>query len=347
MNPHRIRRAVDAMSGYVPGEQPSEPGVVKLNTNENPYPPAPAVAAALRGATADVLRLYPDPVSARLCERIAEIHGARPDQVFVANGSDEILALCARAFVERDGAAGWFEPSYSLYPVLAQIEGIGCRPVDLGPEFEWRDPLGCGASLFYLTNPNAPTGMLHPEEAVRAFCARFPGVVLIDEAYVDFAPRSLMDLALSSDRVLVARTLSKSHSLAGLRLGYAVGPAPLIGAMMKIKDSYNVDRLTQELALAALSDLGPMQANAARIVATRDRTAAALEAMGARVCPSATNFLWIRPPRRPAPEVYADLRARGILVRHFDLPRTAGWLRVTVGADADMDLFLAAMRDVG
>jgi histidinol-phosphate aminotransferase len=346
MQPRLIRRSVDAMSGYVPGEQPREPGIIKLNTNENPYPPSPGVARVLRQASADVLRLYPDPVSSRLCERIAEIHGARPEQVFVANGSDEILGLCARAFVERDGAAGWFEPSYSLYPVLAQIEGIAGRPVELGPDFEWRDPESCGASLFYLTNPNAPTGMLHPEDAVRAFCARFPGVVLIDEAYVDFAPRSLMDLALSSDRVLVARTLSKSYSLAGLRLGYAVGPAPLVAAMLKIKDSYNVDRLTQELALAALNDLDSMRANAARIVATRDRTAEALAAMGFRVCPSATNFLWIRPSRRAAGDVFRDLRTRAILVRHFDMPRTADWLRVTVGTDADMDRFLAAVREV-
>ena len=346
MQTTRIRRAVEAMSGYVPGEQPREPGIIKLNTNENPYPPSPEVGKALRGLAAEDLRLYPDPLCGALRERIAALHGCRPSQVIVVNGSDEVLALCARAFVERDGRIGWFDPSYSLYPVLTEIEGVEGRAVELGPEFEWCDPDACGASLFFLTNPNAPTGMLHPEDRVRAFCARFPGVVLIDEAYVDFAPRTLMDLALSSDRVLVARTLSKSYSLAGLRLGYAVGPEPLIGALFKIKDSYNVDRLAQALALAALGDPDAMRANTARIIATRERVASALTALGCRVFPSATNFLWVRPGTMQADRVFRALRERKILVRHFTMPRTAPYLRISIGTDAKMDAFLAAMRQI-
>lgn len=348
MKTNLVRRSVAAMRGYTPGEQPKEPGIVKLNTNENPYPPAPGIARLLGGYAAEHLRLYPDPVCTRLRARIAEIHGGRPEQVFVGNGSDEVLALCARAFVEHDGTGsiGFFDPSYSLYPVLARIEDVPARPVPLGPRFDWSMPDGYEASLFFLAHPNAPTGLLYPAEIVRGFCARLQGVVLIDEAYADFADRHCMDLALRSPNVLVARTLSKSFSLAGLRLGYCVGPEPLIAAMFRIKDSYNVDRLTQEIALAALNDLDHMRANRARIVATRERTAAALAAMGFEVFPSSANFLWVRPPRRSAESVFLALRERRILVRHFPGPRTGDHLRISMGTDADMDALLKALAEL-
>ena len=334
------------MQGYVPGEQPQDAGIVKLNTNENPYPPAPGVARALRDFSAASLRLYPDPLCRALCAKIAELHGVRSEQVLVANGSDEVLALCARAFAERDGTIGFFEPSYSLYPVLAQIEDVRTRPVPLTPEFEWALPADYAASLFFLTNPNAPTGMLYLEATVRDFCASFDGVVLMDEAYVDFARRDLMDLARTSDRVIVARTLSKSFSLAGLRLGYAVGPAPLIDALHKIKDSYNVDRLAQELGLAALSELPHMRANAARVIATRERTAAALAELGFWVFPSEANFLWVRPPGAPAETVFRALRERKIFVRYFPGPSTGACLRISIGTDGDMERLLAALRRI-
>ena len=339
-----VREAVRRMSGYTPGEQPTASGVIKLNTNENPYPPSPAVGRALAALDPARLRLYPDPVCSRLRKRIAALHGCRDSQIFVGNGSDEVLALCTRAFVERDGSIGYFDPSYSLYPVLADILDVRKAPVDVGPDFGWRMPPDYRCSLFFLANPNAPTGMLHPREEVEAFCRRMPGVVVIDEAYVDFARENCMDLALSMDNVLAARTLSKSFSLAGLRVGYIVGPEPLIAALFKIKDSYNVDMLSQIVADAALSDPDSMLANVERIKATRRRVSEALAALGFKVYPSESNFIWTEPGACRAADLFEHLKSVKILIRYFPGPRTGNGLRVTMGADADMDRFLQAVQ---
>ncbi|MBN1267983.1 MAG: histidinol-phosphate transaminase [Kiritimatiellae bacterium] len=338
-----IRESIRAMTGYTPGEQPGRREVIKLNTNENPYPPSPRVRKLLKDFNADDLRLYPDPVCARLRERLAELHGCGADQVFVGNGSDDILALCVRAFVERDGTVGWFDPSYSLYPVLARIEDVATRPVPLGPEFEWSMPDDYKASLFFLTNPNAPTGILYPKRNVADFCARFPGVVLIDEAYVDFASYHCMDLALERPNVIVARTLSKSCSLAGIRLGYAVGPAELIAAFLTIKDSYNVSALTQEIGLAALSDRAHMEANIERIRIERRRSTAELEKRGFKVYPSESNYLWVRLEGITAKALYEHLRADKVFVRYFPGGRTDDFLRISVGTEGEMTALFGAI----
>ncbi len=345
MNP-RIRRSIQAMSGYTPGEQPRDRRLVKLNTNENPYPPSPRVAEALASLEPADLRLYPDPVCGSLRERIARMHNIRPDQVFVANGSDEALALCTRVFVEDDGTIGFFDPSYSLYPVLAGIRNVAVRPVELGSRFEWRMPDGYRASLFFMASPNAPTGTGYPKELIRAFCEGFPGVVLIDEAYVDFADGHCMDLAASLPNVLVLRTLSKSFSLAGLRVGYVAGDVELVGALLKAKDSYNLDAVAQRLALAALTDLDYMKANVARIRSTRERLTAALRTMGFDVLPSQTNFVFARPPRPAAAELFAGLREHGVLVRYFPGPRTGDYLRMTIGTDPDIDRLIEVAREL-
>jgi len=340
----RIARHVAALTAYTPGEQPSESGLIKLNTNENPYPPSPRVAEALAGFDVARLRLYPDPLCRKLRERIAELHGCGADQVFVGNGSDEILALATRAFVEDDGSIGWFVPSYSLYPVLADIRDVAARPVALAPGFAWAMPEAYRASLFLMTNPNAPTSLLFEKKQVAAFCRGFCGVVLIDEAYVDFARENAMDLALdpANGNTLVMRTLSKAYSLAGLRLGYAVGPRPLIAALYKIKDSYNVDMLAQRVAIAALEDQGHMRANAARIRSSRGRLIDGLRALGYDALPSETNFVFARPPDGDAAGLLAYLRGRRILVRHFAGPITGAHIRITVGTDAEVDALLAA-----
>lgn len=332
------------MQGYTPGEQPTDPRVIKLNTNENPYPPSPAVREALQRLNVETLRLYPDPVSLVLRRKIADLHGGMPDNVFVGNGSDETLALCSRAFVEDDGAIGYFEPSYSLYPVLAQIRTVTASPVELGPDFEWTMPTDFQASLFFMTTPNAPTGIQYPKTEIRAFCACFPGVVVLDEAYVDFAREHCMDLALEYDNVLVLRTLSKSYALAGLRLGYVVGAAPLIEALFKIKDSYNVDRIAQVAALAALSDQAYLRALVERIRTTRLRTITELERMSFHVFPSETNFLWVKPPRISAENLYRRLREQNILVRYFPGRRTQDYLRITIGTDEQMQALVNAIR---
>jgi histidinol-phosphate aminotransferase len=338
-----IRSSVQALHAYVPGEQPRARRLVKLNTNENPYPPSPRVARALARFDVEDLRRYPDPMCNGLRTRIARLHGCTPEQVFVGNGSDEVLALCVRAFVERDEAVGFFAPSYSLYPVLAAIEDVRTKPVELADDFSWRMPADYQAALFCLTQPNAPTSRPFPRSRIAAFCRRFTGVVLVDEAYGDFADEHFVDLALRRPNVVVARSFSKSYSLAGLRLGYAVGPAPLIAALHKIKDSYNVSRLAQLLGEAALDDQRWMRRNVAKVVATRTRTAEALRRRGWTVADSATNFLWARPVGRPAAELFEALRARGIFVRYFPGPRTGDYLRITIGTDAQMKVLLAEL----
>lgn len=337
-----ICKNVQALTAYTPGEQPDDPDVIKLNTNENPYPPSPKVAEALKAFDPTRLRLYPDPVCMALRRRLAEIHGCMVKQVFVGNGSDEILALCTRAFVENDGSVGYFVPSYSLYPVLTDIRGVEKRPVALDAAFTWQMPEGYEASLFFITNPNAPTSLMHDKATVAAFCRNARGVVVVDEAYGDFADETCMDLALAAENTntLVMRTFSKSFSLAGLRFGYVIGPAVLIGALYKIKDSYNMDMLSQMVGLAALSDLPHMQANVQRIRATRARLTDALRTRGWTVCDSQTNFLFARPPNGDAAEVFAALKAAKIFVRYFPGPDTGEYLRITVGTEEQTDRLL-------
>jgi histidinol-phosphate aminotransferase len=331
------------MTGYTPGEQPKRAGLIKLNTNENPYPPSLHVVEALRGLDPASLRLYPDPVSSDVRQAIARLHGVAVEQVFAGNGSDEILALCTRAFVEDDGSIGYFEPSYSLYSVLAAIRNVPGVPCVLTESFEWPEQDPGASALFFLTNPNAPTSLRFARERVERFCRGFKGVVLIDEAYVDFAEADCMELARSLPNVLVMRTLSKSYSLAGIRFGYVVGSKVLIEALFKIKDSYNLDRMTQVVAGAALGDQAHMRANVARIKATRARLAGELTRRGFEVCASETNFLWARPTAMPAREIFEMLKEAGVLIRYFPGERTGAYVRITVGTDVEIDRLLEVL----
>lgn len=342
-----IRKSVQAMSGYVPGEQPKDGDIVKLNTNENPYLPSPDVQDILSMVDVSVLSRYPDPLCMELRKAIAELHGCEVGNVFVGNGSDEVLALCIRAFVELDGSVGWFDPSYSLYPVLADIGDVEKKPVALDASFGWQMPEDYSASLFFLTNPNAPTSLRYSKANVEPFVKGFDGVVLIDEAYVDFADENCMDLALQNDNVLVARTLSKAYSLAGIRLGYCVGSEELIGAMYKIKDSYNVNYLTQEIARVAILDQDTMHANVQAIVETRKVVAGKLSELGFEVCDSQTNFLWVKPPSMTAKTLFQELRKKNIIVRYFgNDERTKDYLRITVGTAPQMFKFLDAVEEI-
>jgi histidinol-phosphate aminotransferase len=335
------------MTGYTPGEQPKRAGLIKLNTNENPYPPSPRVAEALGRLDPRDLRLYPDPVSSDVRQAIAKLHGVAMDQVLVGNGSDEILALCTRAFVEDDEAIGYFDPSYSLYPVLAAIRNVPGVPCALSSTLEWpeRDPEQ--TALFFLANPNAPTSLRFPDERVSRFCRGFNGVVLIDEAYVDFADGDCMELAKTLPNVLVMRTLSKSYSLAGIRFGYVVGSGDLIGALDTIKDSYNLDRMTQALALAAITDQSTMKTNVAKIKATRERLTRELTRRGFEVCKSETNFLWVRPVKMKAQAVFEQLKAAAVLIRYFPGERTGEYVRITVGTDEEINRLLDVLPEEG
>ena len=358
-----IRPLVRKLKPYVPGEQPRIPGLIKLNTNENPYPPAPAVLEATRAAVDARLRLYPDPTSAALRERLAKLHRCRPENIIVGNGSDELLAMALRAFVERGHPwpAGryrhtvqFFDPSYSLYPVLAEMHGSVANATRLNPDFTFPSlhELRQGrehvfnAALTFITTPNAPSGRSYSRAQLEELCLAHTGVVVLDEAYVDFAAENAMELGLKHPHVLVARTFSKAYSLCFQRVGYFVGNAELIGALHKIRDSYNVNGLGQVAALATLDELPYYRAGFKKVISTRQRVTRELEALDFRVIPSETNFILARPPGFPARQWLKKLRDRKILVRWFDQPAVDQYLRITIGTDNEMDLFLKETRSI-
>ena len=345
-----IRPSVQALAPYVPGEQPKLRRVVKLNANENAYPPSPKVKEALRDFDPPRLRLYPDPTFNGLRHRLARRYGCKADRIFVGNGSDEVLRLAIDVFVRNAAPVGVFEPSYSLYPVLAEIREAPLVSVPLPPDdaaLAALRPPEPRPDLFCLVNPNAPTGTMFGIDAVRAFArALAPSTLLIDETYAAFAGEDCLPLALEEPNVVVSRTFSKAWSLAGLRVGVLVGPAPMVEALYKVKDSYNVDALAQTLAEAALSDPDWMQENARRLAATRDRFSEALRAKGWDVTPSRTNFVWCRPPApKTAEEMQAKARARGFLLRRFaGDPKVSDHLRISMGTDEEMDELLGLLR---
>ncbi|MBR0458940.1 MAG: histidinol-phosphate transaminase [Victivallales bacterium] len=343
-----VRKAIAEMAGYVPGEQPKGVPLVKLNTNENPYPPSPKVFEALREFDASCLRLYSSPASDAVREAAAEVYGMKPEQFLIGNGSDDLLTIALRTFVGEGERLAFAEPSYSLYPVLGELQGAQKRPVPLTENFELPDnaaELAGDAKLFLFARPNAPTGNPTPLPVVEKLCREFAGVVWIDEAYADFSGESCLSFVNRFPNVVVSRTLSKSYSLAGLRLGIACAPGALIQEMLKVKDSYNVDRLAQTLAVAALRDQAYMKENCRRICETRDWLAGKLVSLGCKVLPSATNFLFVQ-PKHPAPELFAGLRGKGYLVRYFALPRIDQYLRITIGTREDMEGFLAAFQEL-
>jgi histidinol-phosphate aminotransferase len=404
-----IRPLVRRLRAYVPGEQPKVRGLVKLNTNENPYPPSPKVLRAIRSAVDSRLRLYPNPTAERLREKLAALHHCRPANIIVGNGSDELLALATRGFVEpesacpptpRAGQESWsaglqpalsgvswekpsatrrsespaspsnfsvllppnpraravvqfFTPSYTLYPVLAEIAGARANPVPLTADFGLPTiaelTAGCWdfqAALTFITTPNAPTGRGYATADLETLCRAQRGVVVLDEAYVDFARENAMALALRHRHVLVARTFSKAYSLCFQRIGYFVGHDDLIAALQKIRDSYNVNGLGQIAALATLADLPYYRRGFRRILATRERLSNELSKMGFTVLPSQANFIFARPPNFPAEVWLQKLRARKVLVRWFAAPETKDYLRITIGTDAEADALLRAARFV-
>jgi histidinol-phosphate aminotransferase len=370
-----IRPLVHALHAYVPGEQPKVKGLIKLNTNENPYPPSPKVLAATRAAVDGRLRLYPNPTAQALREKLATLHGCGPENIIVGNGSDELLALAVRAFVEPKDSyrtadlheneyvlvdesrtrVQYFWPSYSLYPVLAETHGAVTNAVPLKTDFglpsvaelkrgkQW----DFRAALTFVTTPNAPSGRGFSTAELDTFCAAMKGVTVLDEAYVDFAPENALALALKHPHVLISRTFSKAYSLCFQRVGYFVGHPELIAALDKVRDSYNVNGLGQVAALATLSDLGYYRRNFKRIIATRERLRRELTGLGFEVLPSATNFLLCRPPGLPAKQWLEELRARKIIVRWFSAPEVNAFIRVTVGTDAEADALLKAVRAIG
>jgi len=337
---------------YVPGEQPKDRKYVKLNTNENPYPPSPRVLEAIRSAADETLRLYPDPSGDALRDAIASSFGLTRENVYIGNGSDELLAFCFPAFFEPEGLPILFaDVTYSFYPVYAQLFRIPYRLVPLDEQFN----LSVEGYLqenggILIANPNAPTGMGVPLESIEKILrCNDNRVVVLDEAYVDFGCESSVGLINRFPNLLAVRTLSKSYSLAGLRVGFALGSKELIDGIIRVKDSvnsYTVDRLAQAGAREAIRDDAYFQETKSKIIRTRGRVASRLENFGFRVLPSQANFLFVSHPQTPARVLFQKLREQGILVRFFDKPRIDHFLRVSIGTDGEMDLFLEAVARI-
>ena len=356
-----IRPLVHELHAYVPGEQPKIRGLIKLNTNENPYPPSPKVLAAVKAAVDGRLRLYPNPTAEKLRIKLAKLHGCKPENIIIGNGSDEVLALAVRAFVEPNpkskvqspkSVVQYFTPSYSLYPVLADIHGAAKTAVPLNPDFsipsmpelKRGDQWDFNAALTFVTTPNAPSGRGYETAELEKLCRAQKGVVVLDEAYVDFANENALELALTFPHVLVARTFSKAYSLCFQRVGYFVGHTELIAALDKIRDSYNVNGLGQIAAEATLDDLKFYRTNFKKIIATREWLARELTKLGFRVLPSQANFLLAKPPLFPAQAWLQKLREQKILVRWFSAPEVSDYLRITIGTPAEAEALVQAVR---
>ena len=343
---------VRRLTPYVPGEQPKLANLVKLNTNENPYGPSPRVLEALRAEAADTLRLYPDPNSDRLREAIAAFHGVQANEVFVGNGSDEVLAHAFLALLKHDAPILFPDISYSFYPVYCGLYEIEYREIPLTDAFEIKvDDYFMPNGGIIFPNPNAPTArLLALGEIERLLARNTDSVVVVDEAYIDFGGESAVGLVKKYPQLLVVHTLSKSHSLAGLRVGYALGQAELIEALVRVKDSFNsypLDRFAQAGAIASMQDRAYFDQTRHKVMATRERLVADLAALGFEVLPSAANFVFARHPQKDGAELAQALRSRSIIVRHFKKPaRIAPFLRITVGTDEQCQALVAALRDL-
>jgi histidinol-phosphate aminotransferase len=347
---------VHGLTPYVPGEQPKLPNLVKLNTNENPYGPSPRVIEALAREAGDSLRLYPDPTADRLRQAIAAHWGCiGPENVFVGNGSDEVLAHAFLALLKHEGPVLFPDVTYSFYPVYCGLYDIRFETVPLAEDFALRvddylRPGGEKAGGIVIANPNAPTGCALPLADIDRLAAASPdSVVLVDEAYVDFGAESAVALVARHPNLLVVQTLSKSRSLAGLRVGFAIGQPHLIEGLNRVKDSFNsypLDRLAQAGAVAAFEDREWFERTRRAVIASREALVEDLEGLGFQVLPSNANFVFARHPRRDGAELAKALRSRSIIVRHFRQPRIDQFLRISVGTDDQCAALVKALREI-
>ena len=334
---------------YVPGEQPKLTKLVKLNTNENPYGPSPKALEAMRSELTDNLRLYPDPNSDLLKQAVARYYDVQPNQVFLGNGSDEVLAHIFHGLFQHDAPLLFPDISYSFYPVYCGLYGIPFEPVALDEQFQIRveDYRKPNAGIIF-PNPNAPTGCLLALEAIeRLLEANTESVVVVDEAYIDFGGETAISLVDRYPNLLVTQTLSKSRSLAGLRVGLAVGHPDLIEALERIKNSFNsypLDRIAIVGAAAAFDDRAYFEETCNKVIASREKLVAELTDRGFEVLPSAANFIFARHPQQDAAELAGKLREQGVIVRHFKLPRISQFLRITVGTEEQNQALLDALN---
>jgi histidinol-phosphate aminotransferase len=342
-----LRPSIRAMAGYTPGEQPQGDGIVKLNTNENPYPPSPrALAAVAEYLRSDRLRKYPDPLGTAFREAAGRVLGVDPAAILIGNGSDDILTIVTRAFVPEGGLVVSPSPSYLLYHTLAEIQGARFAAVPFTPEWQLPRPWPLpDAHLTLVANPNSPTGTAVPLAALQALAQELRGPLVVDEAYVDFADANAASLARLPN-VIVTRTLSKSYSLAGLRFGFAIAAPELVRELIKVKDSYNCDMLSLAGALAAIEDQEHMVAARARILRTRGRLTEAIGRLGFDVLASQANFVWATRADRPVRPIFEELKCRRILVRYMNYSGHGDGLRISVGTDAEVDRLLKELLNI-
>jgi len=354
-----FRPDIDRIAGYMPGEQPQDAGWVKLNTNENPYPPSPRVMEAIAEAARGKLNLYPDPLGTTFRKAAAEVLGLEPDWILPANGSDENLTILTRAFCDPNDTAVFPYPSYILYETLADLQGTRHTRILLRPNWSWdldgARPAYSSAKLLFVPNPNSPSGNKWDDSTLKALVPS-RGVLVLDEAYGDFADQPHRAELLRSEvgkRIIITRSFSKSYSLAGVRFGFAMADPDLIAGMRKVKDSYNCDRIALAAATAAIQDQAWMQANVAKIRATRARLTPELTKLGYTVVPSQANFVWATHASGRHKEIYEALKNRKILIRYMAFPGVpwapGGLLdghRITVGTDAEIDSLVEALRQL-
>lgn len=348
MVPKYIRPNIAHMAGYTPGEQPAaDAKVVKLNTNENPYPPSPKVLEALSRIEPDHLRKYPQPLADTFRDAAGLLHGVRRENIIAGNGSDDILSIALRTFLGPKGALACPDPTYSLYPVLAEMNEVNYIQIPWGKDYTLPVDELCKTNpgAIFFANPNAPTGHMVPFNVVRDLAKSYSGLLLIDEAYADFSGENCIDLVSEFPNVVISRTLSKAYSLAGLRFGYAIARADTIEQMMKVKDSYNCDVVSIKLATAAIMDQDYARQNWHVICIERDRLSTELTQLGWSIIPSRANFLFAQPPKaKSARQIYQALKTQGILVRYFDKPGLDDRLRITVGTPDEDEILLKALR---
>lgn len=340
---------VHRLEPYVPGEQPQIDGLIKLNTNESPYPPSPKVLGLFNQQAVDRLRLYPDPHSKALVSTISQYYGVENNQVFVGNGSDEVLGLLFMAFFKQDKPLLFPDISYSFYPVYAQLFDIATELVPLAEDFtiQFADYARPNGGIIF-PNPNAPTAIGTSLVEIEALLQQnTESLVVVDEAYIDFGGETAISLVNRYPNLLVVQTLSKSRALAGMRVGFAVGQAPLIDALNRVKDSFNsypLDRIAEAAAVVAFEDDAYFKACCEKVIATREWTTAQLTALGFRVLPSQANFVFASPTRGNAKEIAAFLRERKIIVRHFNKPRISEFLRISIGTQEQMEALIDALN---
>jgi len=344
-----FRENIERMVGYVPGEQPSpEQRVIKLNTNENPYPPSPRVLEAIKNIDAELLRRYPEPMADRFRRKVSQVLKIPLDWIIATNGSDELLSIVFRACVGEADQVAYPVPTYVLYRTLTEMQGGRYVEVPFDEDFSLpvEQLIQAAAKLTIISCPNSPSGTTYPSELLDDLAGKVAGLLLIDEAYVDFAEEDCLELVSKRENVIILRTLSKGYSLAGIRLGFGLANPKILEHLCKVKDSYNVDAVAALVGAVALDDQEYKNANVKKVNADRAKMKINLEQLGFRVWPSGGNFLLCKPPKNNAEQIYRMLKARGILVRYFNQQGLDDKLRITIGTDEQNDILIAALKEI-